>query len=76
MQAITIRKHGEHPQSFLARTRGEQLVRGTQLPEPGRLTASRELKLSASHAVVGCILFLDVMRLVLWAVIRLWLFET
>ena len=40
-----------------------------------RHTAVRELNLTGSQLVVGCMCFLGAIRLVLWAVLKLWLFE-
>lgn len=38
-------------------------------------TAVRELNLTGSQLVVGCMCFLTTIRLALWAVLKLWLFE-
>src|SRR5260370_10371270 len=43
--------------------------------ESVRHTAVRELNLTGSQLVVGCMCFLGAIRLVLWAVLKLWLFE-
>jgi hypothetical protein len=40
-----------------------------------RRPAVRELNLTGSQLVVGCMCFLGAIRLVLWAVLKLWLFE-
>ena len=38
-------------------------------------TAVGELKLTGIQLAVGCICFLGAIRLVLWAALKLWLFE-
>lgn len=40
-----------------------------------RHTIARELNLSGSQLVVGCACFLGAANLLLWALLKLWLFE-
>ncbi len=58
-------------------TSAHQVVPKTQIrnAESVRHTAVRELNLTGSKLVVGCMCFLGAIRLVLWAVFKLWLFE-
>ncbi len=58
-------------------TSADQVAPKTQIrnAESVRHTAVRELDLTGSQLVVGCMCFLGAIRLVLWAVLKLWLFE-
>jgi len=58
-------------------TSAHQVVPKTQIrdAESVRHTAVRELNLTGSQLVVGCMCVLGAIRLVLWAVLKLWLFE-
>jgi hypothetical protein len=58
-------------------TSADQVAPKTQIrnAESVRHTADRELNLTGSQLVVGCMCFLGAIRLVLWAVLKLWLFE-
>ncbi|HYT21056.1 MAG TPA: hypothetical protein VEW05_12600 [Candidatus Polarisedimenticolia bacterium] len=58
-------------------TSADQVAPKTQIrnAESVRHTAVRELNLTGSQLVVGCMCFLGAIRLVLWAVLKLWLFE-
>jgi hypothetical protein len=58
-------------------TSTHQVVPKTQIrnAESVRHTAVRELNLTGSQLVVGCMCFLGAIKLVLWAVLKLWLFE-
>jgi hypothetical protein len=62
---------------FVTWTSADQVAPKTQIlnAEPVRHTAVRELNLTGSQLVVGCMCFLGAIRLVLWAVLKLWLFE-
>ena len=58
-------------------TSADQVAPKTQIrnAESVRHTAVRELNLTGSQLVVGCMCFLGAIRLVLWAILKLWLFE-
>lgn len=58
-------------------TSADQVAPKTQIrnAESVRHTAVRELNLTGSQLVVGCMCFLGAIGLVLWAVLKLWLFE-
>ncbi len=58
-------------------TSADQVGPKTQIrnAESVRHTAVHELNLTGSQLVVGCMCFLGAIRLVLWAVLKLWLFE-
>jgi hypothetical protein len=58
-------------------TSADQIAPKTQVrnAESVRHTAVCELNLTGSQLVVGCMCFLGAIRLVLWAVLKLWLFE-
>jgi hypothetical protein len=58
-------------------TSADQIAPKTQVSnaESVRHTAVRELNLTGCQLVVGCMCFLGAIRLVLWAVLKLWLFE-
>jgi len=58
-------------------TSADQVAPKTQIRngESVRHTAVRELNLTGSQLVVGCMCFLGAIRLVLWAVLKLWIFE-
>lgn len=43
---------------------------------PARHASVREFEITGSQLVVGCICFLCAIRLVLWAVLKLWLSES
>jgi hypothetical protein len=62
---------------FVTWTSADQVAPKTQIlnAESVRHTAVRELNLTGSQLVVGCMCFLGAIRLVLWAVLKLWLFE-
>jgi hypothetical protein len=61
----------------MAWTSTGQVSPKAQTFNPGsvRNTAFRGLNLTGLQLLVGCICFLCVIRLALWAVLRLWLFE-
>ncbi len=63
--------------SLVTWTSADQVAPKTQIrnAESVRHTAVRELNLTGSQLVVGCMCFLGAIRLVLWAVLKLWLFE-
>lgn len=62
--------------SLVTLTSAHQVVPETQIrnAESVRHTAARALNLTGSQLVVGCMCFLGLIRLVLWAVLKLWLF--
>jgi len=55
----------------------DQISPKVKLRETGlvRHKAARELKLSGSQLIVGCVFFLGAAKLLLWAILKLWLFE-
>jgi hypothetical protein len=61
----------------IAWTSTGQVSPKAQAFNPGsvRNTAFRELNLTGLQLLVGCTCFLCLIRLALWAVLRLWLFE-
>ena len=58
-------------------TSADQVAPKTQIrnAESVRHTDDHELNLTGSQLVVGCMCFLGAIRLALWAVLKLWLFE-
>lgn len=70
-------KGGNHfPFSSVA-TNSEPASPGVERRHPGlvRCMAAHELNLGGSQLVVGCICFLGAAKLLLWAFLKLWLFE-
>ena len=47
----------------------------TRHPGLVRPMVERELNLSGSQLIVGCMYFLGAAKLLLWALLKLWLFE-
>jgi hypothetical protein len=74
--AATIRNDKHLPFSILGTGTGHVSPKvKTSHSGPVRDVATCELNLSKHQLVVGCACFLGVAKLLLWALLKLWLFE-
>lgn len=76
VKATTIKGDNHLPFSGASIGSG-QVSPGVKMRHPGlfRPTVAHEVNLSGSQLVVGCICFLGAAGLLLWAFLKLWLFE-